>query len=94
MTHSGKTSRLEARLTPEALALIRQAAEIQGRNLSDFVVAAAQEVARKTIDENQIIRLSAEDQQRFAELILDPPPLTAAMRDAKAAHSRLIGRSD
>ena len=38
---------LEARITREALAVVRRAAEIQGRSVSDFVVAAAQEAAEK-----------------------------------------------
>jgi uncharacterized protein (DUF1778 family) len=77
-----RTARLEARLAPEALAVIRRAAELQGRSLSDFVVAAAQETANRTIAEAQIIRLSVEDQRLFAEALLDPPPLTPAMERA------------
>jgi uncharacterized protein (DUF1778 family) len=42
-----RTARLEARITREALAVVRRAAEIQGRSVSDFVVAAAQEAAQK-----------------------------------------------
>ncbi len=42
-----RTSRIEARITPDALKVVRRAAEIQGRSVSDFVVAAAQEVATR-----------------------------------------------
>ena len=45
--HANRTARLEARIAPEALAVVRRAAEIQGRSVSDFVVAAAQEAAQK-----------------------------------------------
>jgi uncharacterized protein (DUF1778 family) len=38
------------------------------------VVAATSETAHRVIKETQIIRLSAEDQQRFVELLLNPPP--------------------
>ena len=47
--HTSRTARLEARIAPEALAVVRRAAEIQGRSVSDFVVAAAQEAAQKTV---------------------------------------------
>jgi uncharacterized protein DUF1778 len=47
--HTNRTARLEARIAPEALAVVRRAAEIQGRSVSDFVVAAAQEAAQKTV---------------------------------------------
>jgi uncharacterized protein (DUF1778 family) len=46
-----RTSRIEARIAPDALAVVRRAAEIQGRSISDFVVAAAQEAAQKTVAE-------------------------------------------
>ena len=85
-----RSARLEARIAPEALRIVRRAAELQGRSVSDFVVAAAQEVAHRTIDEAHLIRLSAKDQQRFVELLLKPPALAPAMRRARKAHGRLI----
>jgi uncharacterized protein (DUF1778 family) len=85
------TSRLEARLPPEIHALLKRAAEIEGRTLTDFVVAAASQAARKTIEDAEIIRLSGEDQQRFADTIINPPPLKPAMKRAIARHRRLIG---
>lgn len=36
-----RTARLETRITPEALAVVKRAAEIKRRSVSDFVVAAA-----------------------------------------------------
>lgn len=89
-TERPRTSRVEARIAPDALAVVRRAAEIQGRSLSDFIVAAALQDAHRTIDEAQIIRLSVDDQQRFAEALLNPPPLAPAMKRALQAHKRLI----
>jgi uncharacterized protein (DUF1778 family) len=85
-----RSARIEARIAPEVLAVVKRAAEMQGRSVSDFVVAAAQEAAHKTIEEAHIIRLSLEDQQRFVDLLLNPPPLSPALERAKKAHSRLI----
>jgi len=85
-----RTARLEARITPEALAVVKRAAEIQGRSVSDFVVAAAQEAAHRTIEETQIIRLSVEDQRAFAEAVLNPPPLAPAMERAIDRYRRDI----
>ena len=84
-----RTDRLAARIAPEALAMARRAAEIEGRSLSDFVVDAVQQAARKTIEDTHIIRLAAEDQLRFVQMLLDPPPLNSAMERARAAHARL-----
>lgn len=80
-----RTARIEARIAPEALAVVKRAAEIQGRSVSDFVVAAAQDAAARAIEEAQIIRLSVEDQCAFAEAILAPPePAPALLRAARA----------
>ena len=72
---------------------MKRAAEMQGRSVSDFVVAAAQEAAHRTIEEAHIIRLSIEDQQRFVDLLLNPPPLSPALQRARKAHARLIRES-
>jgi uncharacterized protein (DUF1778 family) len=90
MMSQKRSARIEARIAPEALALVKRAAEIQGRSLSDFVVAATQEAARRTIEETSLSRLSAEDQSRFVELLLHPPELVPAMKRAEQAHAELI----
>jgi uncharacterized protein (DUF1778 family) len=69
-----RTARIEARIAPEALAVVRRAAEIQGRSISDFVVAAAQDAARRTVAEVEVIRLSLEAQEQFVSMLLNPPP--------------------
>jgi uncharacterized protein (DUF1778 family) len=89
-TDNSRTTRVEARIAPDVLAIVRRAAEIEGRSLSDFLVSAAQEAARRTIEQAQIIRLSMEEQQRFASLLLDPPALAPAMKRASQAHQKLI----
>ncbi|MGA3400230.1 MAG: DUF1778 domain-containing protein [Acetobacteraceae bacterium] len=85
-----RTARLEARITPDALAVVRRAAELQGRSVSDFVVAAAQDAAHRIIEETQIVRLSVEDQRRFADAILNPPPPSPSLIRAAAARRDLI----
>jgi uncharacterized protein (DUF1778 family) len=85
-----RTARIEARVAPEVLAIVKRAAELQGRSLSDFVVAAAQEVAYRTIEETEIIRLSVDGQRAFAEAILNPPEPSPGLQKAFEAHRRLI----
>lgn len=85
-----RTARIEARITPDALAVVRRAAELQGRSLSDFVVAAAQEVAQRTIEQIEIVRLSREAQEQFAAALLNPPPPTPALARAFERHRTLI----
>lgn len=89
----GKTTRLEARVTPAVLAAVKRAAEIQGRSVSDFVVTAAHEVAQKTIEDAHIIRLSIADSRRLVDSLLNPPKPNAALRRAVQRHKRLIVES-
>jgi uncharacterized protein (DUF1778 family) len=77
-----RSARIEARIAPDALVMVKRAAELQGRSVSAFVVAAAQEAARRLIEEIHNIRLSVEDQQRFVDLLLNPPAAAVACNEA------------
>ncbi|MBV8732766.1 MAG: DUF1778 domain-containing protein [Acidobacteriia bacterium] len=85
-----RPARLEARISREALALVRRAAEIQGRSVSDFVVAAAEDAAQKTVAEVELIRLSRAAQEKFAELLLHPPAPVPALKKAFDRHRTLV----
>jgi len=85
------TARLEARLPNAVLERLKRAAEIQGRTLTDFVVAAADEAACRTIEQTEIIRLSVEDQRQIAEAIINPPKPTPALRRAVRRYRELFG---
>ena len=67
MTHQDTTdttrdARLEARVSAAQKSLLQQAAALSGRTLSEFVVASAQDAARRVIAEHESIRLSREEQ--------------------------------
>jgi uncharacterized protein (DUF1778 family) len=87
---SNRTVRVDVRISPDDLAVVKRAAEIQGRGVSEFMVDAAQQVAHKTIEEITIIRLSVEDQRLMTESILNPPEPNEALRRAFEAHKRLF----
>jgi uncharacterized protein (DUF1778 family) len=85
-----RTARVEARIAPDALEIIRRAAEIQGRSISDFMVAAAQEAAQRTIADIEVLRLSRQAQEQFATLLLNPPAPSEALARAFERHRKLI----
>jgi uncharacterized protein (DUF1778 family) len=91
MQVSSRQARLEARLTPEVHEILKRAAELEGRTLTDFVVAAASAAARQTIAQNEVLQLSSTSSQMFASLLVDPPPPSPALERARAHHERLIG---
>lgn len=85
------TARLEARLPIHVHAMLKRAAELQGRTLTDFVVAASSEAARQAIESTEVIRLSLEDQRLFAESLLNPPEPNTALLQAVEKHRELFG---
>jgi uncharacterized protein (DUF1778 family) len=85
-----RTTRIEARLSPDALDLLRRAAEIEGRSLSDFVVTAARQAAEQTLHNAQLLKLSLSDQAFVAELLDRPAPPSPALERAKRRHAELI----
>ena len=85
------TARLEARLPTAVHALLKRAAEIEGRSLTDFVVSAARAAACRTIEDNEIIRLSLEDQRQIAEALLNPPEPAPALKKAFRRRRELFG---
>lgn len=93
MLDEKKTARLEARLPVEIHSLLKEAAELQGRSLSDFVVASAREAAEEAISRQSEIRLTAAEQKRFAKAILNPPPVAPALRKAMKNRERLLDLS-
>ncbi|HEV8578093.1 MAG TPA: DUF1778 domain-containing protein, partial [Thermoanaerobaculia bacterium] len=56
-----RSERLEARISREQKALFQRAAELQGRTLTDFVIASVHESALKAIAELEAIRLNVAD---------------------------------
>ena len=49
------SARLEARISADLHATLKRAAELQGRTVSDFVIAAVQEAARQAIEQADVI---------------------------------------
>lgn len=84
------TARLEARITKDLHALLKRAAELQGRTMTDFVVAAVQEAAYQAIEQHEVVRMSLADQQQFAEALLSPPEPSPALKRAFERHQRLL----
>ncbi len=88
----GRSARIEARIAPEAFAVVKRAALMQCRSPGDFV-AAAQEAAKKAIEEASLISLSIEDQRRFVDFLRNPPTLSPAMNGVGKADSRRVRES-
>lgn len=84
------TARLEARIPARIYSQMRRAAELRGMTLTGYLIATAGEQARREVEEAEIIRLSREDQIRFAEALIDPPEPNARLRKAAERHAALV----
>jgi uncharacterized protein (DUF1778 family) len=84
------TARLEARISSDLHALLKRAAELQGRTMTDFVVSAVQDAAQRAIEQAEIIRLSRADQECFAQALLSPPKPTPALERAFARRNQIL----
>lgn len=79
---SAATARLQARISTDLHAQLKRAAELQGRTMTDFVVAAVQQAAQQAIQQSSVIRLSVRDQELFAQALLEPAHPVPALKRA------------
>jgi uncharacterized protein (DUF1778 family) len=84
------SARLEARISTDLHAMLKRAADLQGRTMTDFVVAAVQQAAQQAIEQAEVIRLTLVDQESFANALLAPPKPGPALKRAFARRRKLI----
>ena len=90
MPQTVSTSRLEARISTDLHSMLKRAAELQGRTMTDFVVAAVQVAAQSAIEQAEVMRLSLADQACFAHALLSPPKPVPALERAFARRTKLL----
>ena len=90
MSQELKTARFEARIPPDVHSMIKRAAEIEGRTMTDYVMANALEAARSTIERTETLKLSRQNAEVFADMMLNPPEPAPAMQRAAEHRQRLL----
>ncbi len=85
------TKRIEVRCTPDLRDTLDKAVSLSGRRFSEFVLAAVEEAAVRTIKDYASIKLNARESVQLANALLNPPAPNANLRAAakrfKAANS-------
>jgi uncharacterized protein (DUF1778 family) len=89
-TNPKSVARLEARVDPEIKALWQKAADLEGRTLTDFVIASVQAAACKVIEQHQILKLSVEDSEAFVNALLNPPKPNDALKAAAQRYKQTM----
>jgi uncharacterized protein (DUF1778 family) len=88
------TDRINARVPREQKQLFEHAAQVGGfRNLTDFILDAAQEKADSIIREYQTVLASERDQQIFFQEITNPSEANENLRKAAARYNDLTDNS-
>lgn len=87
-----RAERVEARVTRQQKRLLERAAALEGRSLTDFVLTTAEAAAAETISRHQLLKLTPEDQEVFADKLLNPPTPNRALRVAVARYRSAQGR--
>jgi len=87
-----RSERLEARISADQKDLFLRAAELQGRTLTDFVIASVHEAAVRTMEDMQSIQLTAQETRAFAEAVLNPRQPSSRLKAAARRYVETVGR--
>jgi uncharacterized protein (DUF1778 family) len=86
-----RSARMEQRTTPETKDLIERAAQLQGVNASEFLIAHGAAAALETIRRFESTVLRPEDRDAFMRAFDDDKP-NKALIDLMAMHKRVTTR--
>ncbi len=89
-TNTVRNERINLRLSETAKRRIEQAASVEGKTVSAFIVSSALETAERTIDKHETMALGREDATRFFDALAAPPPLNQRLRAALEEHARRV----
>jgi uncharacterized protein (DUF1778 family) len=86
------SDRLEARIRPEQKMFFQRAASLRGVSLKEFMIASMQEAAVKTVEEHELLTLTAQDRRVFVETLMNPAAPNEALRAATERYDRMVTR--
>ena len=90
-----RSARLEVRTQPSVKDAINRAATLNGVDVSSFVVNAAYNAARSTIEAHKVMVLESEaDKEAFFKALDNPPGPTKRLKEAFARREKLIANAD
>jgi uncharacterized protein (DUF1778 family) len=80
-TSNSRSARLGFRATPEQEAVIRRAAEVAHKSLTDFILQSAYSVAEQTLLDQRLFVASGSKCQELLELLDRPAQPNEGLRD-------------
>lgn len=85
--------RLEARISADEKHLLENAAQRRGMTLTAFVLSSAHDAAVRTLDTAHVVEVTRQDQQRFVDVLLNPPAPSVRLRAAATDYREHTSRA-
>jgi len=76
-----RSARLGLRATPEQEAVLRRAAEVAHKSLTDFVLDSACQAAEQTLLDQRLFMVSGSQYQTLLDLLEQPEQVSEELRD-------------
>ena len=89
---STRSARLGVRATPEQEAVLRRAAEVAHKSLTDFILDSACLAAEQTLLDQRLFMVSGSQYQNFMEMLERPEQANAGLRDLFSRKAPWDGR--
>ena len=86
-----RVERLEARISKAQKALFVRAATVQGRSLTDFLIASVQEAAERALRTHDVLTLSERDRKIFVAALVKPAAPGKALRQTVKHYKNRTG---
>ena len=86
-----RSERLEARISKAQKMLFVRAATVQGRSLTDFLIASVQEAAERALRAHDVLALSERDRKIFVEALVKPAAPGKTLRQAVKHYKHRAG---
>ncbi len=77
---TAKSERLNLRVSPETLSTVKEAAALQGQDMTSFVMGAALERARAVLAEDRLLRLTPADVVQLEKALDREPQVIPQLR--------------
>jgi hypothetical protein len=87
-----RNARLEARVSSDQKDFFQRAATLTGRTLSELVIDSTQEAAAKILKEQEIIRLTRQEQVTFVKALLMPAEPGTRIKKAVQNYRQKAGK--
>ena len=85
-----KSARVGLRIHPDLKKAWDEAAALEGRSLSDIIIAATTEAISDIIDRHRIIHVTQADMERIAQDLQNPPEPNDALISAVRAYKKSV----